>query len=200
MYKEKVRSNPYTKMVPTPNTPASVNALPIPVIGKFGQKEELVVKQITLAPLSPPIFRIVAIDKVVTVTNFKLASITAPGICHPWWTAKVIIDGYIDKNILYKTITDFTEEAVSGPVHQYTTRIEFATFVEVKSIDQIFLTDHVEICESIVEGDLDELLDPNDVAPGAPAFAITYNSLLEKMIVKIVVKITRNDYNNCCAR
>jgi len=196
MYREKVRSHSCTNMVATHNS-AQVNAHPIPVIAKFGEKEELVVKEMMIAPPNPPIFRIVDIDKIVEITSFKLASVNAPGNCHPWWTAKVIIDGYIDKNILYKTITDFTEEAVSGPVHQYTTRVEFATFVEVKSMDQIFLTDHVEICEAFVEGELDELLDPNDVAPGAPAFAITYNSLLEKMLVKIVLKITRNDHCEC---
>ncbi|MGH4117395.1 DUF3794 domain-containing protein [Clostridium sp.] len=195
MYKEKVSCCPYAKKVPT--TPSPVPALPVPSIEKFGEKVELVVNQITIAPPNPPIFRIVDIDKVVGITNFKLASVNGPGVCHPWWTAKVIIDGYVDKNILYKTITNFTEDAVSGPVHQYTTRVEFATFVEVRSMDPICLTDNVKICAAFVEGEIDELLDPNDVAAGAPDFAITYNSLLEKMIVKIVLKITKKE---CCAR
>lgn len=199
MYNDGIYNKRYNKpgsAKATPETvkPEPVKILQVPVIKGFGEKEELVISQITVAPLNPPIFRIVDIDKQVTITNFKLVSVSEPEDCHSSWKAKVIIDGYIDKNILYKTITSFTEDAVSGPVYQYTTRINFATFVEVKSKDPIFKTDAVEILSAFVEGENEELLDPNDVAIGAPPFAVTYNTLLEKMIVKIALKITRHEH------
>jgi len=198
MYKDNLRSKPFHKVVPVNHTPEReeepLKTLQAAVIKGFGEKEELVVSQFTISPPNPPIFRIIDIDKQVVITNFKLASVSEPEDCQSWWKAKVIIDGYIDKNILYKTITDFTETAVSGPAYQYTTRINFATFVEVKSKEPIYKTDQVEILCAFVEGEKDELLDPNAVAVGAPDFAITYNSLLEKMIVKIVLKITRTEH------
>ncbi|WP_443662546.1 hypothetical protein [Clostridium sp.] len=41
-------------------------------------------------------------------------------------------------------------------------------------------------------------MDPNVVAIGAPDFAVTYNVLLEKMIVKIKLKIIR--YEHVCVK
>ncbi|HEY8892251.1 MAG TPA: SPOCS domain-containing protein [Clostridium sp.] len=170
-----------------------VKMLQVPVIKGFGEKEELVVSRLIIAPPNPPIFRIVAIDKEVTITDFKLASV-CDNRDGETWKSKVIIDGFIDKNILYKTISEFTPEAVGGPVFQFTTRINFATFVEVISKEPIYLTDHVEILSAFVEGEKEELLDPNHVAVGAPDFAVTFNSILEKMIVKITLKITRTEH------
>ncbi|WP_298841200.1 DUF3794 domain-containing protein [Clostridium sp.] len=175
----------------TKPTPEPKKVLQVPVIKGFGEKEEFVVSQITIAPPNPPIFRIIGIDKEVIITNFELVSVCDPEDGKSSWKAKVIIDGFIDKNILYKTITDFTGQAVGGPVFQFTTRIPFATFVEVKSKEPIYKTDQVEILSAFVEGEKEELLDPNDVAIGAPDFAVTYNTLLEKMIIKIKLKITR---------
>jgi len=190
-------SNPYIKPeVPVKHKPEPEKMLQVPVIKGFGEKEELVVSQITIAPPNPPIFRIVKVDKEVVITNYKLISICDPDDDKSGWKAKVIIDGFIDKNILYKTITDFTGEAVGGPVFQYTTRINFATFVEVKSKEPIYKTDQVEILSAFVEGENEELLDPNPVAVGAPYFAITYNTILEKMIVKIKLKIVRVEHVN----
>ena len=73
---------------------------------------------------------------------------------------------------------------------EYGVIIAFATFVEVKSKEPIFRSDQVEILSAFVEGEKEELLDPNCVPDDAPAFAVTYNTLLEKMIVKIKLKIT----------
>jgi len=194
MYCNKPYSNPYSKEVSIKHTPEPKRILQVPVIKGFGEKEELVVSQITIAPPNPPIFRIISIDKEVVITNFKLVSIYDAHECKSSYKAKVIIDGFIDKNILYKTITESTGQAVGGPVFQFTTRINFATFVEVKSKEPIYKTDQVEILSAFVEGEKEELLDPNDVAIGAPDFAVTYNTLLEKMIVKIKLKVTRLEH------
>ena len=165
--------------------------LQVPVIKGFGEKQELVVKELTVSPPNPPIFRIINIDKEVVITNYKLITACDTEDAQGFWRAQVIIDGFIDKNIVYKTISDFTDDAVGGPVFQFTTRIDFATFVEVKAREPIFKTDKVEILSAFVEGENEELLDPNPVPLGAPCFAVTYNSLLEKMIVKIRLKVIR---------
>ena len=180
------------KVIPNKVTPSKM--LQVPVVKGFGEKQELVISQITVAPANPAVFRIVKIDKEVRITNFKLVSTCEPEEGKSHWRAKVIIDGFVDKNILYKTITDFTEESVSGPVFQYTTRVDFATFVEVKAKEPIYRTDNVEILSAYVEGEKEELLDANCLAEDAPTFAVTYNSLLEKMIVKIKLKITRIEH------
>ena len=192
---DKYYSNPYNKeVVLAKPTPEPKKMIQVPVIKGFGEKEELVVSQLTISPPNPPIFRIIDVDKEVIITNFKLVSICEPDDGKSSWKAKVIIDGFIDKNILYKTITDFTGQAVGGPVFQFTTRINFATVVEVKSKEPIFKTDQVEILSAFVEGESEELLDPNTVAVGAPAFGVTYNTILEKMIVKIKLKIVRIEH------
>lgn len=149
-----------------------------------GEKQKLVVATDPIAPPSPALFRVIDTDKKVVITNKKLI---VPE-CSSW--GKVIINGYIDKNVLYKTISDFTSTAVNGPVFQFTTRIEFSTFVEVHAEpgQQISETDKVVIEDPYVEGESEEPVNPNPVATGAPPWAVTYNALLEKIIVKINVK------------
>ncbi|GKU25548.1 DUF3794 domain-containing protein [Clostridium folliculivorans] len=170
--------------------------LQVPVIVGFGDTQELVVKESIISPPSPPVFRIVKVDTEVIITNTQLV----PRIMHQekkcdgkWW-AKVIIDGFIDKNVLYKTIEDFTCDSVNGPVFQFTTRFPFATFVEVEAKEPIKETDSVEILKAFVEGSKEELLDPNPVPMGAPEWAVTYNRLLEKLIVRIDLKVTRMEH------
>ena len=180
------------KVIPNKVTPSKM--LQVPVVKGFGEKQELVISQITVAPANPAVFRIVKIDKEVRITNFKLVSTCEPEEGKSHWRAKVIIDGFVDKNIIYKTITDYTEDSVAGPVFQFTTRVDFATFVEVKAREPIFNTDNVEILSAFVEGEKEELLDPNPVPEDAPCFAVTYNSILEKMIIKIKLKITRIEH------
>jgi hypothetical protein len=159
----------------------------VPVIKGFGEKKELVVKKITIAPPDPAVFRIIHVDKAVTITDTKL-------IISDCDQAIVIVDGFIDKNIIYKTITDNTADSVGGPVFQFTTRVDFATFVEVKAISPILCTDLVEILSSTVEGETEDLLDPNPVPVGTPSFAVTYNTILERMIVKLKLKVVRSEH------
>lgn len=105
----------------------------------------------------------------------------------------MIINGYIDKNVSYKTITDFTSEDVNGPLFHFTTRVYFATYLEIKSMEKIYDTDKVEILSAVVEGEKEELLDPNPVPKCAPDWAITYKKLLEKILVRICAKVTRTE-------
>ena len=176
------------------NCPTPRKMLQVPVIKGFGEKQELVVREIVISPPNPAVFRIINVDKVVTITSFKLIATSEPDDYQSFFKAKVIIDGFIDKNINYKTIADFTADAVGGPVFQFTTRIDFATLVDVKAKEPIFETDQVEILSAVVEGEIEELLDPNPVPIGAPSFAVTFNAILEKMIVKIKLKVVRIEH------
>lgn len=169
------------------------------VVG-FGEKQEFVVRELTISPPSPAVFRIKDIDKIVVITDLKLVPLTMDNYgskgCDKF-RAKVIINGFVDKNINYKTITDFTETDVNGPLFHFTTRVEFATFVEVVATEPIKETDNVEILSAVVEGEKDELLNPNPVPEGAPSWAVTFNSILEKMIIDIKLKVTRSDHVYC---
>lgn len=172
----------------------------VPRIVGFGEKQEFVVEELTISPPSPAVFRIKDIDKIVVITDFKLVPLNMDNyeskICDKFF-GKVIINGYVDKNINYKTIADFTATDVNGPLFQFTTRVEFATFVEVIATEPIKETDNVEILSAFVEGEKDELLNPNPVPAGAPSWAVTYNSILEKMIIYIKLKVTRSDHIYC---
>ncbi len=173
--------------------------LQVPVKIGWGEKQELVVKEFTISPPSPPIFRIKDVDKEVVITQTKLVPTVKyidpaedlDGCVPCWWWSKVIINGYIDKNVNYKTITDFTSEDVNGPLYHFTTRVPFSTFIEMKSKEPVKETDKVEILSAVVEGEKDDLLDPNPVAANAPEWAITYNELLEKILIRITAKIVR---------
>lgn len=192
IYNKGVINNMENKMIS--NNAKPKKTLQVPVIIGFGEKQELVVKELTIAPPSPPVFRIINIDKEVTITNFELIPISDVDDGEPCWGAKVIIDGFVDKNINYKTIEDFTADSVNGPVFQFTTRVDFATFVEVKAKEPILATDQVEILSAFVEGEKNELLNPNAVPVGAPSFAVTFNTILEKMIIKIKLKVVRIEH------
>ncbi|AWI04601.1 SPOCS domain-containing protein [Clostridium drakei] len=186
------KNNPFVaKPAPDPK-----RLIQVPRILGFGEKQEFVVRELTISPPSPALFRIIATDKMVVITDFKLVPLHGKKDCDKFY-AKVIIDGYIDKNINYKTITDFTTTDVNGPVYQFTTRVPFATYVEVTATEPVRETDNVEILDAFVEGEKDELLNPNPVAVGAPSWAITYNSVLEKMLICIKLKITRSDHIFC---
>lgn len=166
------------------------------VIVGCGETQKLVVKVSTVSPPSPPIFRVVDVDSKVVITNTKLIPPEDKNDDkndHKCW-GKVIVDGYVDKNVIYKTITDSTSDAVNGPVYQFTTRLDFATFVDVEAHKPFGKHARVEILKAFVEGAKEEPIDPNPPTEGAPSWAITYNKLLEKIVVKIELKVTEKKH------
>jgi len=188
-----LKQNSAPSCFPPPYPPKKI--IQVPVIKGKGEKQHLVVKEFTISPPSPPIFRILDVDKKVVITDTKLV----PSVKYdspeesedPCWWSKVIINGFIDKNVNYKTITDYTGEDVNGPLFHFTTRVYFATFLEIKSKEEIYDTDKVEILSAVVEGEKEELLDPNPVPKCAPDWAVTYRKLLEKILVRICAKVIR---------
>lgn len=104
---------------------------------------------------------------------------------------KVIIDGILRKDITYKKRTSGT----CGPVMYCIARIPFSCFVDVPDAME---GDDFQVESATVEGELDRLLDP-------PTHDPVTTRLLEKAILKIVVKVTRPvqitvtpDYKNIC--
>ncbi len=188
------------KSIQSQYQPEPKKLIQVPKIIGFGEKQEFVVQELTISPPSPAVFRVKDIDKIVVITDFKLVPLSmdnyGPKICDKFF-GKVIINGYVDKNINYKTITDFTANDVNGPLYQFTTRVEFATFVEVTATEPLRETDNDEILSAFVEGEKEEYLNPNPVPAGAPSWAVTYNSILEKMIICIKLKVTRSDHIFC---
>jgi hypothetical protein len=173
--------------------PSKKKNIQVPVILGFGEKQELVVNLATVSPPSPPVFRIKDIDKFVEIFDWKVVPIQHKK--EEIWKVKVIIDGFIDKNINYKTIEDWDDKAVNGPLFHFTTKVFFNTFIEVKLDEPANEYDvfNVEFLEKFVEGEKDELLCPNPKQDDAPEWAVTYNQILEKMIVKIRLKVTKTE-------
>ncbi|WP_427339753.1 DUF3794 domain-containing protein [Caloranaerobacter sp. DY30410] len=160
----------------------------VPVVIGEGYKQFLLVTILTIHPPSPPVFRIKDIEKEVIITNCKVIK------------DKVIINGIVDKNINYKTVEHVHEDegrpVVNGPIFHYTTQIPFSTFIEVPGAME---GDNCEIEAAVVEGEKDELIDPN--VPTNNNDPVTYNKLKEKLVIRIDVKVTRTEKINidpCC--
>ncbi|QAA33996.1 DUF3794 domain-containing protein [Clostridium manihotivorum] len=170
--------------------------LQVPVILAYGETQELVRDDSIISPPSPPAFRVINVDTEVVITNLDLIPriIHNTGKCDGLWWAKVIVEGYIDRNVNYKTIEDTTADSVNGPVYHFTNRIPFSTFVELKAYEPLCETDNVEILEAYVEGERAALTDPNPVAVGAPDWAVTYNRISGSEIVRINLKVTRMEH------
>lgn len=128
----------------------AIKTIQVPVIVGTGSKQTLVVSKLWISPPCPPVFRIKDIEKEVKVTNCKVI----PG--------KVIINGFIDKNINYKTIRRYHRGAVCGPLFHFTKRIPFSTFIDIiaEPGEEVREGDKCEIIEAFVEGEKDELLWP----------------------------------------
>jgi len=143
----------------------------VPVVINTGSAQILVVTEI---PLTPPAFEIKDIDKEVIVEQCKAI------------TDKVIINGILRKNINFKTFeSEDTFDNVSrvcGDVRHCTVEIPFSLYIDVPGAME---GDDCQIEDAFVEGEKDELLNPTEQG--------TFETLLEKAVVKIEVKVTRTD-------
>lgn len=153
--------------------------LQVPVIVGKGSEQFFVEKDVTIAPPSPPIFKIEEIDKKVVITDTDVI----PG--------KVIFNAYIWKNVIYKTVEDVCDGIVNGPLFHATFKIPFSGFVEIDPIgcEKISECDTAEVLEAYVEGEKD-LLHDEDTVKGVKVF----NKLLEKDVVKLTFKVIRNEH------
>jgi len=161
---------------------SNTHIIQVPVVIGKGEVQVLVVKELTISPPGPPIWRIKDIDKEVVITNL----VVIPVDCGR--KGKIIFNGFIIKNINYKTVEDVCHNAVSGPLFHFTTKIPFEGFIEItpEHGEKIKEGDRAEVLEAFVEGEKDELLCPEKIECEK-----VFNKILEKMLVFIKAKIVR---------
>lgn len=154
----------------------------VPVVIGKGEVQVLVVKELTISPPGPPIWKIKEIDKEVLITNL----VVIPVDCGR--KGKIIFNGLIIKNINYKTVDEVCHNTVSGPLFHSTTKIPFEGFIEItpERGEKVKEGDKAEILEAFVEGEKDELLCPEKIEG-----EIVFNKILEKMLVFVKAKIVR---------
>jgi len=146
-----------------------VPTIKVPVVIGEGCCQVLVVNEI---PLDPAALEIESIDKTVTVDHCAVVP------------DRVIINGTLRKNIVYKTLED--EDVVDdiprqcGQLRHCTVEIPFSCFIEVCGAKP---GDDCQIERAEVEGESDELIEETDEG--------TFEALMEKAIVVIEVKVTR---------
>ncbi|QZY54995.1 DUF3794 domain-containing protein [Crassaminicella profunda] len=141
----------------------------VPKVVGTGSTQYLSVVEI---PLCVPAFEIVDIIKKVTITGCKVIN------------NKVIINGNLSKNIIYKTLEESEPfpgfQRVCGDVVHTTVNIPFSTFIDVEGALE---DDECHIEDAFVEGSEEIEQDFNEDG--------TFNSLEEKTVIKIDVKVTR---------
>ncbi|QEK10929.1 DUF3794 domain-containing protein [Crassaminicella thermophila] len=125
-------------------------------------------------PFNIPVFEIIDIIKKVEITDCYVVD------------NKVIINGELNKNIIYKTKEEEEQfdnvTRVCGDVVHCTVTIPFALFVEVPGALE---GDQCQIEDAFVEGERDVERDFNTDG--------TFNTLHEKSIIRVDVKVTRTE-------
>lgn len=141
----------------------------VPVVVNSNTAQVLVVTEI---PLTPPAFKIAEIHKLIEIDE-------CVAVCD-----KVIINGRLIKNIVFKTLKErdchHDLRRVCGDVRHCTVEIPFHLFVEVPGSKE---GDKCEVEDAIVAGEFDKLVDEN--CDG------TFNKLLEKVVIKVRAKVIR---------
>lgn len=125
----------------------SIKTLQVPVIVGNGEKQILVVSEHFFKPPCPPIFRIKDIEKKVKIKQCKVID------------SKVIVSGFIDKNINYKVFKHFCKKSVCGPLFHFTTKVPFCTCIDIIPCEgeEVRPGDRCEILEAFVEGQKNDL-------------------------------------------
>ncbi|MCY6355621.1 DUF3794 domain-containing protein [Clostridium sp. ZS2-4] len=152
----------------------------VPIIVGEGSTQILVIKEITISPPNPPIWRIKDIDKQVIIYDKTIIS------------NKVIVDGCVIKTINYETIDYTHDDTINGRIYCAESKILFSGVVDIISDSgkKINEEDTCEVVEAYVEGENNEWGDSINTKFGE----IAYQKILERMVVKINVKITRNEH------
>jgi len=143
-----------------------------PVVVGDGSCQVLVVTEI---PLDPPAFEIHSITKKVNVEQ-----------CHAVHD-RVIINGTLNKNIIYKTLTDTDtfngNTRYCGEIRHCTVRIPFHCFADIPGARE---NDNCQVERAEVIGETEQLQDSGDDCN-------TSETLLEKAIILVEVKVTRTE-------
>lgn len=119
------------------------------IVGK-GKSQFFVESDTCIAPPSPPVFKIVAVDAEVEVYDAKLIT---GGDCECGW-AKVLFNAKIKKNVIYKTVEHIHDGTVNGPLYHSTFCVPFGGFVEIEALkgEKIKECDIAEVIKAKFEG------------------------------------------------
>ena len=144
----------------------------IPVVIGQNSCEVMVVTEIP----TPSLYEIKDINETVSVTNCLVQ------------TNLVIINVVLHKDINYKQVTDTISydtnlTAFTGPVVASTTDLPFHCFMDIPGA---LPGDDCQVESASVIGEKDELINPN--SSNSPT---TFDSLMEKAVIQVVVKVTR---------
>lgn len=142
----------------------------VPVVVNTGEAQVLIVTEI---PLTPPAFALDEVHKTVRIEQCKVI------------TDKVIINGILTKNINFKApeLKDCFDDnrRVCGDLRFCQVDIPFHLFVEVPGALE---GDDCQLEEAVVVGQKHTLMDVKGDC---------FSKLLEKDVVKVVVKVTRQE-------
>jgi len=143
-----------------------------PVVVGDGSCQVLVVAEI---PLDPPAFEIYSITKKVNVEQ-----------CHAVHD-RVIINGTLNKNITYKTLTDTDtfngNTRYCGEIRHCMVQIPFHCFADIPGAME---NNNCQVERAEVIGETEQLQDSRDDCS-------TSETLLEKAIILVEVKVTRTE-------
>lgn len=158
----------------------------VPVIKGEGSKQIFIDKTITLAGNAdmPFAWKIHSVDFKVDIDSKDLKVL-------PGKPGKVILNGCLKKNIVYKVLAGKDANGVAyGPMHHVTVEYIFGDFIDLnKYCEDIKASDIAEVLEAFVEGFNEELEDPQ--TGGAET---VYKKIHEKIVIKIKLKVTRTEH------
>ncbi|KHD38571.1 hypothetical protein NL50_03460 [Clostridium acetobutylicum] len=154
----------------------------------YGEYEKLIVNILTVKKPSPPILAIDTTNNVVTVTNAIIDSPVKKTSSN--WKGTLLLDGYIDNTVTYRTASNTSSNTISGNINFLSTRIYFQIRPTVLSPTQFSKKSNVEVISAYVESEKKDLIEQNSLPENYPTWAITYNKLSQKILVKVQIKIT----------
>ncbi|MCR3761919.1 hypothetical protein KYB31_23380 [Clostridium felsineum] len=153
----------------------------------YGEYEKLIVNILTMKKPNYPILAIDNTNNIVTITDAKIDSPVRQ--VSENWKGSILLDGYVDNTITYRTASNTSSSTISGNINFLSTRIYFQIKSTVISSSKFSKKSNVEVISAYVENEKRDLLDKNPIPENYPTWAITYNKLSQKILVKIQVKI-----------
>ncbi|PJI09589.1 MULTISPECIES: hypothetical protein [Clostridium] len=149
--------------------------------------EKLIVNVLTVNAPNSPILTIDSTKNTVKITNSKIQSPIRK--VNDKWEGSIILNGYVENTVIYKTVSNIISNTISGNIQFLTTRIDFEINAVASSITKFSPKSKLDVVSAYIENERKNLIEPNPVLPNHPVWALTYNKLLEKILIKVQIKI-----------
>lgn len=155
----------------------------VPVIKGQGSKQFFINKTIIL-PNDYPVYKIHSEDFQIKISEKDLKII-------PGNPGKVIFNGKVIKNVIYKVVEIDPEYVVFGDMRHATAEYEISGFIDLEETgEKVLATDIPEILSAVVEGYSEEL----EGEKTGPCETTVYEKIHEKIVVKVDLKVTRMEH------